>query len=404
MPSSLPSDEADASTIEYEVLYYKRKNKVHKSKGVTKTDGRLKVCAKKHQIVLLEQRGGGKHENGNNSSSSNSVVHSCINKELVTKCRALNNEDTIVLGGYEVEILSRIQKLNSSGNVSTGSSLRSTQPFGSRIVKAASTNAFKKVISSNPTNPVLRAKLASTPLRKICPVKRKFVAPTKTDPNAAVRNSKSTDDGSDDESAGSPDEAGEGDDADDDDDDGDKIQASLRPIHGITQRSVKSMILPRRRLLAPIKSIVPGTAAPKGLGTGHEILSVPSLHPHQRFSGEHAAEASGATTHSSRRNEVLPHIPLPASLVQVLRPHQVTGVDFLWKALQPSSSSNQVNSSNSNNCGGAILADEMGLGKTLMTVAIVAARHRQERSKVRVCEFAVVQHFDVLIDANNQKL
>jgi hypothetical protein len=56
-----------------------------------------------------------------------------------------------------------------------------------------------------------------------------------------------------------------------------------------------------------------------------------------------------APTVASTDSAVLPHIPLPASVRNVLRPHQVEGVGFLWQALTQHK--------------GAILADEMGLGK-----------------------------------------
>ena len=75
---------------------------------------------------------------------------------------------------------------------------------------------------------------------------------------------------------------------------------------------------------------------------------------------------------------VLPDVPLPASIRTTLRPHQVDGVEFLWKAL--------------NRHKGAMLADEMGLGKTLMTIAILCALHRQDRHKdmLVVCPSSLV--------------
>lgn len=45
---------------------------------------------------------------------------------------------------------------------------------------------------------------------------------------------------------------------------------------------------------------------------------------------------------------VLPHIPLPGSIRTALKPHQVSGVDFLWRTLKEKH--------------GCILGDEMGLG------------------------------------------
>lgn len=51
---------------------------------------------------------------------------------------------------------------------------------------------------------------------------------------------------------------------------------------------------------------------------------------------------------TSTATNVLPHIPLPASIRTVLRPHQIEGVDFIWRTLCEKK--------------GCILGDEMGLG------------------------------------------
>lgn len=81
------------------------------------------------------------------------------------------------------------------------------------------------------------------------------------------------------------------------------------------------------------------------------------------------------------RTIVLPHIPLPQSIRTALRPHQIEGVDFLWKALH--------------DIKGACLADEMGLGKTLMTISILCAFHRERRnsSSIVVCPSSLVQNW-----------
>jgi len=96
---------------------------------------------------------------------------------------------------------------------------------------------------------------------------------------------------------------------------------------------------------------------------------------------------------------ILPHIPIPARMLSVLRPHQVTGLDFLWTALHPTTNTTTKTTATNGDdnededadyhgnsitaaSAGAILADEMGLGKTLMTVALITALHRRERDKV----------------------
>jgi hypothetical protein len=55
--------------------------------------------------------------------------------------------------------------------------------------------------------------------------------------------------------------------------------------------------------------------------------------------------------HNNIETKVLPHIPLPASIRNVLRPHQIEGVDFIWRTLKEKK--------------GCILGDEMGLGVCL---------------------------------------
>lgn len=69
------------------------------------------------------------------------------------------------------------------------------------------------------------------------------------------------------------------------------------------------------------------------------------------------ATAGAGAMNDANRIVVLPHIPLPADIRNVLRPHQVQGVDFLWTTL--------------NEKKGCILGDEMGLG--VRTTAVTGA-------------------------------
>lgn len=102
----------------------------------------------------------------------------------------------------------------------------------------------------------------------------------------------------------------------------------------------------------------------------------PPLQPRSVHSGTTVAGASA----------VLPHIPLLGNIRKVLRPHQETGVDFLWTALTRDK--------------GAILADEMGLGKSLMSIAVVSAWHRnkREQSHVVVCPSSLVRNWEAEFD------
>jgi len=94
-------------------------------------------------------------------------------------------------------------------------------------------------------------------------------------------------------------------------------------------------------------------------------------------------------------SKTLSHIPLPATVGRALRRHQVEGVAFLWKAL--GCSTMEITGTELT---GAILADEMGLGKTLMTIAVIAALHRQYRKKVQTLSFCSLRIERVYVSAS----
>jgi hypothetical protein len=81
--------------------------------------------------------------------------------------------------------------------------------------------------------------------------------------------------------------------------------------------------------------------------SGHPVLQKSTALPMKSL---HQPRMLPKNSHSCISNDtkVLPHIPLPASIRTVLRPHQVEGVNFMWRTL--------------NEKKGCILGDEMGLG------------------------------------------
>ena len=84
-------------------------------------------------------------------------------------------------------------------------------------------------------------------------------------------------------------------------------------------------------------------------------------------------------------------IDVPHSISSVLKPHQRSGIVFLWNCLNgngevsPHAEQNGDTSDLDSYKGGCILADEMGLGKTLMTIATICALYRQRRDRVSCC-------------------
>jgi hypothetical protein len=63
------------------------------------------------------------------------------------------------------------------------------------------------------------------------------------------------------------------------------------------------------------------------------------------------------TAVASDDSTIVPHIPLPGSIRTALKPHQVSGVDFLWRTLTEKQ--------------GCILGDEMGLGVRSLCIFIL---------------------------------
>lgn len=129
--------------------------------------------------------------------------------------------------------------------------------------------------------------------------------------------------------------------------------------------------------------------------------SLPSLPEHDFFPGA-----------------IIP-IPAPMSIKNILKPHQIKGVVFLWNVLTgscpnlqrilgPTRNDNYHHENHPHLRRGAILADEMGLGKTLMTIAIIISLHRRNRllKYIVICPSSLVsnwaQEFDKFIGKASQ--
>ncbi|KAL3896801.1 MAG: hypothetical protein SGARI_007074, partial [Bacillariaceae sp.] len=82
----------DTPPVTYTVLYYKRKNKVHKSKGVSKMDGTLTVRSPPKAGAVLKDDVG------------SVIFQSSTSSDFARKGDLV--DETVSLGGYEVEILS----------------------------------------------------------------------------------------------------------------------------------------------------------------------------------------------------------------------------------------------------------------------------------------------------------
>ena len=110
--------------MEYEVLYYNRTKKIHKAKGVSKSDGFLRISRDDGMVVLRSasiDNGGStssdeESDHGRNSKRKRKRSHKTDNDILFSgrimslAKETLMEEQTVVVGGYEVQIVTVVGK------------------------------------------------------------------------------------------------------------------------------------------------------------------------------------------------------------------------------------------------------------------------------------------------------
>jgi SNF2-related domain len=287
------ASEKDDGSAQYSVLYYKRKNKVHKSKGVSKMDGILNVISNGNFLGLTTPT-------GDTIVAPRREAHSSMDWE----------ENTVItVGGYEVEIVAQLRGAPSSSKNPCKATATVKRPL---LANRAPSFLTGKIARESAEKPLLHRKPLLS--RKVSPVP------------AALTNS------------------------------------SLLSTPGFAQHvPPKGRLLPMKRA-CPLPSQPLVASGPRGVA---KRPLVPLLH---RASNTAAADGSFPGAVGT--------IDVPHSIRTALKPHQRTGLVFLWNSLHRHPEDQSYR-------GGAILADEMGLGKTLMTIATVCALYRKQRDKVR---------------------
>ena len=257
---------------EYEVIYYKRKNKVHKSKGVSKSDGILIVRPDERTVVLrTAQRDEDEEENGCSDNEASDAGWKRDKKKLKRQktrttssgdgtlfcgqiCAAtkenLMEDQIIALGGYEVQVVG----ITGTSGVPEGSTRNNQQQRSSNISRSGA-------MKTNEIHPPVRRKQGSVLSRK-----RKSILPLPASKKE------------------------------------DTLPCTSRP-----------------RLLRQSESI----DDVRSQATSHAVVKPKSA------SGRSGSVASA----HNEPNVVLPHIPLTASIRSSLRTHQISGVEFLWSCL-----------------------------------------------------------------------
>eukprot|EP00977_Amphora_coffeiformis_P007695 scaffold1690_cov182-Amphora_coffeaeformis.AAC.52 len=367
-------DNNTATMVEYDALFYKRSthSKVHKSKGVSKLDGILTIHLQQQTVSLRccceEEEADDDDDDDDDDDESNEDDD---DKKMTWKERRkktsqagprgvvytgklqgdlmvsdIKQDTTIILGTFDVEVGSRRRSQAASDPKGRSLAAKKTALVS---VKPKTTTGLSSIKSRGGILPTKRKPIAQPtttfkrPPPQLTSLKRPPPQPRKVTPHPESPTTTQT-----------------------------KFPTKVRGKQ-VLHRTTDNIVV------AANKTTIQQPHA-----------AVAKVHHQQsRWTQPSSAAAAAHTT-------VLPHIPLPVSLRQVLRPHQVEGVDFLWKAFM----TNTTTDGSNNNHGGAILADEMGLGKTLMSIAVLAAWHRTERehSHVVVCPSSLVRNWESEFD------
>lgn len=321
MTSSIPTSSA-TKTYRYTVLYYKRKNKIHKSKGVSKLDGTLSFVASPESsttpvsVTLTSiDTGAVVHRGGMRDPSGVSV---------------LSVDETISVGAYEVEILSCDEVDNNSNsnndknvvnpsiivsaNVNRSKVIRNRAPLGSggssqrlgfgggnQVIRRGGLGV-RRPLAGTTRKPVLQPSLAAPRSKK-----------TKTPP--LVDDSENSENG---------------------------CTSSLPP--GLVSRRKTNIMLPGfKRPILRTKA----TAARKFPPASSNTNAVSNRHRAKLLSSSSSIKPVTTITTNTNTNTTLRNgdeqknffpgaigTPMvPHSIRKVLRPHQIEGVVFLWNCL-----------------------------------------------------------------------
>ena len=365
-PSSFSS-----SIQKYEVLYYKRTNKVHKTKGVSRLDGILTIHPPPSNLVMLHPNDAADHAsesdpsdseeeetsgklsynkkmqmmrkkmNTKSKSKSNggkqalySAKNADIVKRIVDQGGALGDDDIVVLPAWECQIISAIlnstksiadQQLSASttsaASASTGTRtskllnrsnkfLGKKRPLASRSLTSSSSSLLKR---KAPLQPVTANNRSKTIHARNAPVQRK--------PPAQPKVNKQQEES--------------------DDNDCERTSFSANMTHP----SIPASLTYNQKSLTKKKNIITSQRS---------LKAVPSA----RSTFQNDACFQGA----------IGNLHVPSSIKSILRPHQQTGIVFLWNCITGSSPKLQKlieksDAGENPDCvskAGAILADDMG--------------------------------------------
>jgi len=336
------NDSAPTKTI-YTVLYYKRKNKVHKSKGVSKLDGTLTVGSSSSLSVILQ------------SADTRAIVYRGGLRSSENNTATFEIDETIQVGPYEVEILSCDNNNDDSNANQTKSNLNRKLLDTTNAPRLLG----KKRLGLGGSNLNRRAGLGGSLRSLVGQTRRPTTVPSALEVRKRTKSAVDSEESSSDDA---------------------NISASGPLIGSKTQA-----ILPgfKRPILSRTK-----TKTMNSISRASSITANRKRRANLLSSSAITATNSKDTTNGDGNffPGAIGTLLVPHSIRKSLRPHQIEGVVFLWNCLtgngKVASVSDHITEDDEVSPKGCILSDEMGLGKTLMTIATISALHRQNRESV----------------------
>ncbi|KAL9179549.1 hypothetical protein ACHAXT_008839 [Thalassiosira profunda] len=428
--------------LRYSVLYYKRTNKVHKNRGTTREDGILIInpppscsCSLVHADDAPESQeeseeeeeaaqGGGKMSkkkkyqamrkkmNKGTHRAKSGVIWGGVHSELARRAhdpeRGISVDDNLALSGqWECEVVSLLNnaanaggggKVGTMGGAFKGGLGQKRPPAKGLLAGRTAPRTALGALKKNAPGPLMSKKAGLGGMKKpgLGGMKRTLGSTAKLPsklpaPNAAMA-------------------AGAG---------GGKMKKDKNGEWYLDKPQSESDDdgeKPATNALASMSRVPPSL-----LRSNSALAKRP-----RTVAGLGAMKSDTASTAGANDDDFFPgalgdKINVPASVRNVLRPHQREGVAFLWncvtgaspglqraaaRAAEASGSFDEMD--DEEDIGGrkgavakgeaprgAVLADEMGLGKTLMTIATIFAyyRRRRDRRFVVVCPSSLVSNW-----------
>jgi hypothetical protein len=301
------SDGSNNDTVRYQVLYYKSSRKVHKSRGVSKSDGTLTVSRSTGAVRLASclEHGGAKDAPVLLFSGSNPAIHK--------RCDDLEGDETMRLGSYEIDIVAR---QHASAGMGSGAVVPRkpvpAAPQGRLVSRRPGLLPAKRPLGST------GARWNSHPPAQPAPVPSAPQLNAMSHPSI-VSGNRAGNDETPSAATGPTDVALR------------KNTIFRRPLQSVSSMSAKGSGPPR----AALPSSQPLHRPTGSIGTSHAVKRPAAATAAIRTSHDHDDNDTGASLDDVTKR-------MPVKVAAVLRPHQVAAVQFLWSALKE---------------GGAILAD-----------------------------------------------